>query len=239
MCEDRFGTSDSAYCFDGVDDYIDIADAPELNPTSEVTIAAWFNLETSHGNYWPPLARKADSAFGYELTMNGGPHSGVVYPGIQFDTVLDVDGFVVTNPATLITLNAWQFAVGVLDGSDIKLYLNGELDETDSATGNIIPTSHNLMIGGDPNPAIFGRFFDGAIDEVRIYNRALSESEIKELYRGDISVPINVDIDPYSCPNPVNIESTGGKIRVTIMGTDELDVNDIDLGKYHDDTGGR
>ena len=162
LCEDRFGNPDSAYCFDGVDDYIDIADSPELNPTSEVTVAAWFNLETSHGNYWPPLARKGDSSFGYELTGNGGPHSGVVYPGIQFDMVLDVDGFVVTDPATHITLNTWQFAVGVLDGSDIKLYLNGELDETDSATGNIIPTSHNLMIGGDPNPSLL----EGSLTEL-------------------------------------------------------------------------
>lgn len=78
-------------------------------------------------------------------------------------------------------LNKWVLLTGTYDGSNLKLYINGALNNTVSGTGapfnsaKVIP----LQIGGDT-----GRFtWSGSLDDVRIYNRALSAAEVNQLYR--------------------------------------------------------
>jgi hypothetical protein len=71
-----------------------------------------------------------------------------------------------------------------------------------------------------------GFYFDGKIDDVRIYDRALSAEEIQELYAPGLVV--DVDIEPGSCPNPLNVSSKG-VLPVAILGAEDFDVNQIDI----------
>jgi hypothetical protein len=85
-----------------------------------------------------------------------------------------------TNNAT----STWYFVGCVYDGSRLYNYVNGELKATSIiASGNITTTTYPLAIGATSNGTAIQNVIQGIIDEVRIYNRALSASEIKVLYQ--------------------------------------------------------
>ena len=79
---------------------------------------------------------------------------------------------------------AWHHLVGTYDGKALKLYVDGELKTATPDAGCIIATNaFNLNIAR--NSEITERFYDGAIDDVRIYNYALSEDDVNAIYNGD------------------------------------------------------
>ncbi|MHC4581558.1 MAG: LamG domain-containing protein, partial [Planctomycetota bacterium] len=79
---------------------------------------------------------------------------------------------------------AWHHLVGAYDGRALRLYVDGALKTTTPDAGCIIATNDfNLNIARNSDRT--ERFYDGAIDDVRIYNYALSESDIKALYSGE------------------------------------------------------
>ena len=83
------------------------------------------------------------------------------------------------NGATEVNADEWHHVAGVYDGRVMKLYVDGKLDATKPWAGGIAKNNSDVLIGENveqPN-----RCFDGLIDDVRIYNYALSESEIKAL----------------------------------------------------------
>lgn len=84
--------------------------------------------------------------------------------------------------ASVMTTGKWYHIVGTYDGANSRCYLNGVLDGTVASSGSIGAAVVNagLLIGSDGETA--GRYFNGYIDEVRIYNRALSQSEVSLLY---------------------------------------------------------
>ena len=93
-------------------------------------------------------------------------------------------------PGSPVPEDIWCFIAGVYDGSTISHYFGSQdqplVTQRRNISGRIDATSSNLSIGRDPsNPAASNnRHFHGAIDDVRIYNRALSEAEVRELYVG-------------------------------------------------------
>ena len=92
-------------------------------------------------------------------------------------------GFIYTDGHTHITPGVWYHVAMTYDASSgtLKLYVNGTNDVTVSSSGNIIRTSAPLYIGGSPNPN-YPYYFPGLIDEVDIFDRALSASEIQAIY---------------------------------------------------------
>jgi hypothetical protein len=83
----------------------------------------------------------------------------------------------------LVPLNTWTHLAGTYDGSTLKLYANGVLMGSKAVTGSLAATTNPLRIGGN---TIWREFFHGQIDEVRLYNRALSAGEIQ----GDMATPL-------------------------------------------------
>ena len=98
-------------------------------------------------------------------------------------------------PAALAT-NTWSHIAATYDGAALRLYLNGTLVSSQARTGAISTSTNPLQIGGD---SIYGQFFQGAIDEVRIYNRALTQAEIQT----DMNAPLGNAIIP-----PTNLTAT-------------------------------
>ena len=79
----------------------------------------------------------------------------------------------------------WVFLTGVYKGSALSLYINGQLENSAAASGNPYDAITDLYFGADPsdNGSCFGRAqLNGKLDDVRIYNRALSATEVKQLY---------------------------------------------------------
>ena len=226
LTTDRFGNPSSAYVFNG--GYIDVADAPDLNPTDAITITAWFKATSFHyGSYsWPNIVTKRDH--------DGAPTRGYcmeiqeVYssnPCVGFSVNLEgggaAGGPVGLGPFTpQLEENTWYFAAGVYDGSTATVYVGPSVAYSGNYSGNIAPASDNLWIGNAP---VYGdRSFDGIIDEVRIYNRALLECEIQQLAGSTIEATVDID------PDTLNLDSQDKWVTCYIELSECFDVIDID-----------
>jgi hypothetical protein len=192
LVDGRYG---KALSFDGVDDYVNIPDSASLSISTAITVSFWIYPRTFAPETQAVLSKGSSGSncnYDFHLYTNT----------LRWSTC--VGGSLNELVATLGAENTWYYIVGTYDGSVKRLYVNGELIASLSQTG-ILPTNTlPLTIGSAPN--WYGTFFNGIIDEVRIYNRALSEDEIKHLYyeyRSCVS-------SPWIC----------GKIRVAPTSTD-------------------
>jgi len=173
--------------FDGSDDYVDVADATDLNPTSAITITAWFKADSlALGTYsWPHIVDKGGNGYGYFMLIW---HVYENNPSAGFGVFLEGQGQCGVMGTPRLEENTWYFAASVYDGSTVKVYvgtsgLSPLVVTSANYSGNIVPPSDNLNIGRDGSyPSSTERFFDGTIDEVRIYDRALNSDEITNLY---------------------------------------------------------
>ncbi|MFH1370873.1 MAG: LamG domain-containing protein [Planctomycetota bacterium] len=179
----------NALNFDGSGDYIDVADAPGLNPTDAITITAWFKADPfALGTYaWPSLVAKYDDTQGgYDLSVQkiweGTPQiTTTVHVGPSEWITLQE-----SPPTEVVLANIWYFTAMTYDGSELKLYRAKEGEAIPSPPISMsdsrgLATSNSpLNIGECPyNP---GRYWDGLIDEVHIFNTALDSTVIEELY---------------------------------------------------------
>ena len=166
----KYGTGTS---FDGINDYATSSDLNSVEGLSSMSVQAWIkpNNITSDKKF----AAKENVWYFFTNTCLGSNQVGFVIHGknscIESEAV-----------NTGITLNQWSHVIAVYENNTTKLYLNGSL--VDSAESITMPTSdYSFSIGAKDNDgSSFGSFFDGLIDEVRIYNRALSPTEVKQLY---------------------------------------------------------
>ena len=130
---------------------------------------------------------------------------------------------------TPLPLNTWTHVAFTSDGSTTKIYIDGQL----VAQGvQIFPDNAGVDLSIGRRSDSF-RFFRGKLDEVEIYNRALSAAEIQAIFNAGSAgkckvVEIDLDIKPQSCPNPLNTSSKG-VLPVAVLGSSRLDVNDIDV----------
>lgn len=167
LTTDRLGNENSAYAFDG-NNYISIANTTMLK-TNVISITAWIKIE-SLAYDWMDIV-----SYGSEGHVLAVDEFGHVIGGIQFSgEICEFEGS--TNVATeewfLITLTRNSY-------HNIKLYVNGS-EETSNTCGMTEPKyDFDINIGRDPYG---GEHFNGSIDEVRIYNRALTTAEIRTLY---------------------------------------------------------
>src|SRR5262249_37706206 len=88
----------------------------------------------------------------------------------------------VAGPAAL-PLNTWTHLAVTYDAANLPLYVNGTLVAPKAQTGNTVTSTKPLRFGGD---SVWGEYFKGFLDEVRVYNRALSAAEIQT----DMNTPV-------------------------------------------------
>jgi PKD repeat protein len=89
----------------------------------------------------------------------------------------------------MLAANTWTHLATTYDGATLRLYVNGVQVSSVAQTGNILTSTNPLEIGGD---SIYGQFFRGTIDEVRVYNRALSPSQIRDDMNASVGTPTAV-----------------------------------------------
>jgi Concanavalin A-like lectin/glucanases superfamily/Secretion system C-terminal sorting domain len=189
---DRLGNANSKSCrFNGTSDFIKIPNSSSLNPQF-ITVAAWvkpaaFYEGTCAGNIILTKARGAENDGSYSLIFTGNNvcTAGRTKQSSSFHSYLDNNSEIHAGADIMdMKLNEWQFLVGTYDGTNIKLYRNGVLVQT-NATGKIITSTDDIFIGAN-NPYWVGQgypfWFNGWMDDIRIYNRAINDAEVKELY---------------------------------------------------------
>lgn len=175
LTNDRFGNSVSAYNFNGVDDYILVQNSISLNIINALTISAWvkFPIIPEGGSH---ILMKSDHPDTYEYGLNLNPqNSGAISASIGGYNVVNL----VSNP---VTIDAWYHVVATWQYPGIsEIYLNGVLNNSTSTIGNIDPINCVFTIGRI-RPEQSASSYNGIVDDVRIYNRVLSGSEIQALY---------------------------------------------------------
>ena len=156
-----------ALSFSGTNNWVTINDSASLDLTTGMTLEAWVYPTSLNG--WKTMLMKEQTGFAsYWLYANddAGRPSNVVNVG---GTVRQLSA------GSHLPTNTWTHLAATYDGSTQKLYVNGVLVGSRSQTGAIALSSGALRIGGN---SVWGEYFTGYIDEVRIYNRALSQAEI-------------------------------------------------------------
>ena len=189
----------NALKFDGVNDWISIPNSPSLALAAGMTLEAWVypttwmsGLSTVVMKEQPATSTSAGTET-YLLAANNSTNQPM--SAVRTGSEVAVGG------NTQVLPNQWTHLATTYDGQYQSLYVNGVLVSMIAQTGAITPSTGSLKIGGN---CIWGGFFQGYIDEVRIYNRALSNAEI-----------INDSKTAISSSNPLkfvigdqNVEST-------------------------------
>ena len=178
------GRFNNALSFDGVDDYVEVPDDPSLRfmQSSSFTISAWVMPVLETGNGYIVCKMRGGgrrSVFGYLATWNS------IISGFSFGGESSWKGYALTGTSrNSAPVGSWYHVVGVYDDEEVRIYLNGELRSRrtfDLETGSTTPDK-NLVIGAKSYDSTIKAFFGGKIDEVRIYDGALSDAEIRSLY---------------------------------------------------------
>jgi PKD repeat protein len=165
----RYG---KALVFDGVNNWVTVNDAASLDLPTGMTLEAWVYPTALIGgttNGWRTVIMKEQSnQLIYSLNANSDANRPNSYVYTSSD--LGVSG------NAQLPLNTWTHLASTYDGAVLRLYVNGSQVGSRSLSGSIRASSYPLRIGGN---SVWGEFFAGRIDEVRIYNRALSVAEIQ------------------------------------------------------------
>ena len=204
LTTDRNGNANTSYYFDGVDDFIEVPNNASVTLTNDLSMSAWVNTNGSNGQNYQSIISKRETYWTWEYNMILSYHNGIIH-----DTKLltsralgigNQEQAFTTTPYT--TLN-WEFWTVVYSSGQVSLYKNGILDQTQPFT--LVPNEQIC-------PLLFGKNtlvdnseqFLGAIDDIGIWNRALNEQEITNLYNASI------------CSNSLTISPAANQIQTGI-----------------------
>jgi PKD repeat protein len=169
------GKYGGALAFDGSSSWVTVADSATLHLTGRMTLEAWVRPSALGG--WRTVVMKQQTGADVDYSLYADTARGA--PATQAYTA----GGNTAYGAAAIPMNAWTHLAASWDGSTVRLYVNGSLVSSLAVSGTLLASAGPLRIGGN---GVWGEFFAGLIDEVRVYDRALSQSEIQ----ADMQTPI-------------------------------------------------
>jgi hypothetical protein len=162
-----------ALSFDGVDDIVTVnAKGSNLdNITNQLTIESWIFIR-SFPNVAPRIVDRSDNEYG----APSGDRFVFSLFGPDYAAAFNINGYVVKSNG--LSLEKWIHVAGTFNGEEIKIYVNGDLNNTLNHLDSLNVTESNLCFGNNDSLSI--RQFDGYIDEIRIWNVSRSQVEINE-----------------------------------------------------------
>jgi hypothetical protein len=213
LAEDRFGNVGSAYSFDGVDDEVDVCG---LEMYSEFSMSLWF-LTNDLTSVNPTLAYFGVEGFGSDYTNS----VDISFDNVNFSpTRLRANlNYDFGNAGTADFIQEWNLATFKLENSQLYFYLNGDLKEVVNASKSKLKIDSTACsrIGCGQNSSLTAiNFFSGIIDDIALWNRALSHEEITQLYTG--IAPCNL-ITSETQDTPVEVGGSA-QMYVTLNATD-------------------
>jgi uncharacterized protein (TIGR02145 family) len=167
---------------------IQIADANSLDLINHYTLSGWyFTNNTSQVNQTILGKGVNSTGTGYQLLINADLSPKRLHFGYNDGNGLNGGA---ATPATSSTLAGWHLLTGTYDGKIAKLYLDGMLKDSVNIEFNLQNSDQPLLFGNET--INLNRYFNGKLDDIGIWNRALTEKEIKELYQ-NVSISCSID----------------------------------------------
>ncbi|HET8606476.1 MAG TPA: LamG-like jellyroll fold domain-containing protein, partial [Gaiellaceae bacterium] len=198
------GHSGNALSFNGSNAWVTVPGTTALQLTKAFTLEAWVK-PTAENGAWRAAVIKEDPGrneldYGLYASTDTGPPSGHVLVGSPPDSYL--------RGTTTPPLGTWTHLAASYDGSTLRVYQNGALQAQKAVSGAIDTSTGPLRIGGDN---VWGEWFAGLIDDVRVYNRALTTTQIQT----DMTTPVGgsggaAPGDTTAPTTPTGLAATGG-----------------------------
>ena len=203
--------------FDGSSDYGTIPHSTDLDISTSFTVEAWLNRDDNGEGYIMTKSGGASGLYGWYFQFHNDTAQGYSF------AVYNTSDSRYTASATIAksgTAGQWQHVVGTCDGSNVKIYVDGDLKATTAISGTLAANTAELVLGGYYN---YGGKWDGKIAQARIYQTALSSSEVKANYdatKGFYTYPdlkLNLAASAYANPT-IGTVTSGAEL--------EFDAND-------------
>jgi hypothetical protein len=173
------GKYGGALSFNGTNAWVTINNSASLQLSNGMTLEAW--VEPTAASAWrPALLKEIPGDLSYALYASASPAGSAFPPAAQINLG---SGDLTAQGTAGLPLNTWSFMAATYDGSTLTTYINGNVVSTLAVSGAITETNGVLRIGGD---ASWNEHFQGLIDDVRIYNYALTQSAIST----DMNTPV-------------------------------------------------
>ncbi|SVC59019.1 uncharacterized protein METZ01_LOCUS311873, partial [marine metagenome] len=174
---DRHGVAGKAYSFDGVDDYVQVASSAELRDLTEYTVSLWAWAQNFDASYNPLVTKMSGDVSSFEIYGGANGSDG-------FSLVHNRGSTTTSHSYSALPSSRWNHLLITYSGGTLSKYDDGSLHA--SFTGWPNPEHHDFPIyvgkgtwqGGDTSLY----FHQGLIDDIRIYDRALSAAEVTQLY---------------------------------------------------------
>jgi Concanavalin A-like lectin/glucanases superfamily/Abnormal spindle-like microcephaly-assoc'd, ASPM-SPD-2-Hydin/Fibronectin type III domain len=184
----KFG---KALSFNGNNSLVTIPDAASLRLTTGMTLEAWVNPAAVNAGWKDIIYKGNDNYYLEASSTNGLPVIGITVGSTATETY----------GAGVLPANTWTFMAATYDGVNLKLFIDGTQVASLPRAGSIITSANPLQIGGD---SIWGQVFNGTIDEVRVYNIALSPAQIQ----ADMMTAVNSS-SPFLSLSPASLNFGG------------------------------
>ena len=199
LTTDRFGNQNSAYDFDGVDDWISITNS-SLVSGNQLTVSCWVRYSAGNYGYIISTGNQNDYWISQDnsTTVNTFVYASSSQPTIIAHNVPNSN-------------NIWRHILMTYDGIALKTYINGTLIAVDNASGNIYSwqpdhlTFGTYNLYGDPFTSATLQFYNGNIDEIGIWNQALTQQEITNLYNSQLPAQTSLCLPTITTSSPSSV----------------------------------
>ncbi len=202
------GKIGNAGLFDGMNDYVDMGNDPSLNfGTGDFSVETWIKTTDTVAGVLGKIDDVTEQGFYFGMSYDGQLYFAIG-DGVSSNEVLSI---------IQVTNNVWHHIVAVRDNTanELKFYANGILKDSTTITVSDLDVVTNLTLGWEE---VNNEFYNGSIDEVRIYNRALSSEEI--------AVSYNTSLRTIAMPAILNqtaqVGNTINRTRITYSGQDTI-----------------
>jgi alpha-tubulin suppressor-like RCC1 family protein len=211
------GRVGQSFVLDGTSGYVEVPSSPGLKLAGSFTVEGWVNYTYLNSPYGSVIFVKgqdieefADIALSITIGAKLRPHVNVPGGWSYFDC------------NTLLTNGVWYHVAMVYDGTSLRGYVNGALDGTLPVSGPVQTTDYPVRIGAyapiNGNPS--KDFFPGKIDELSVYNRALTGVEIQTIYNAGTAGKCTAPTAPVILSAPTNqMAAVGSALSFNIIAT--------------------
>jgi hypothetical protein len=215
LTKDKFGNANTAYVFNGIDNYINIGSINDLN---ELSISAWIFISGLTGDVQAIVSSVKTNPIGNFVHFQAGN------PGLNIAIYTDLGPFSMI-PILSLKTGVWRHVALTVKSGLMKVYENGNQISSNSSTYKYITGTTEIRVGSGYDSK---RFFNGKIDDIFIYNRALSDAEIQQLYNAG----------PPDCLSSgfyqEDISDTLWSIVKPELVSRDIDLGEVCIGSYKD-----